>query len=346
MAVRIDRIKVNRGGPLGRDFELEAGDLNLVYGHNETGKTYIVETMINLLFRTGSRSPAKWNLREWDLGGRIIISGLKDDPVTFTKTGKKLEDFWEEGAGLPGDLSRLLVVKAGGTVLTGEADDGVGRDILKEYLSGVGLLDNIAERISTTVQGAILQDRQIDGARRGELKTRIQCMEELKRLNDLLSDVKEDYAAGEVYSLRKEKEAIEVELEGLQKAKRYRAAELHEDIQALYREKDRLPAEEELAKLESDIRFYEGKREEYKTKSANLKELEGTSDDYKWAEAALNGYQEIISEKALSGPTDTGLGAHGIALPCGRSNRRLFRAKCPSAPLWHRVAALLHHLLC
>ena len=117
MAIRIDRIKVNRGGPLCSDFELEPGDLNLIYGHNETGKTYIVETMINLLFRTGSRSPAKWNLREWDLGGRIIVSGLENEPVPFTKTGKKLEQYWEAGSGLPRDLSRLLVVKAGGICL-------------------------------------------------------------------------------------------------------------------------------------------------------------------------------------------------------------------------------------
>ena len=53
MAIRIDRIKVNRGGPLNRDFELEPGDLNLIYGYNETGKTYIVESIINLLFETG-----------------------------------------------------------------------------------------------------------------------------------------------------------------------------------------------------------------------------------------------------------------------------------------------------
>ena len=302
MAIRIDRIKVNRGGPLGSDFELEPGDLNLIYGHNETGKTYIVETMINLLFRTGSRSPAKWNLREWDLGGRIIVSGLEDDPVPLTKTGRKLEDYWEEGPGLPRDLSRLLVVKAAETVLAEEEEDGVGRGILKNCLSGEGLLDKIAARISSTLQEATVQDRLIGGAQRGEVKTKIQCEERLDSLNVLLKDVEEGYASGEVYSLRQKKEAIEAELKKLEKAKRYHAAQLHEQIQALRRKKDGLPAEEELSELEADVRIQESRKVEAETKSATLKKLEGTSEDYRWTEKALGDYSEIISKQVVSGP--------------------------------------------
>ena len=302
MAIRIDRIKVNRGGPLGSDFELEPGDLNLIYGHNETGKTYIVETMINLLFRTGSRSPAKWNLREWDLGGRIIVSGLEDDPVPLTKTGRKLEDYWEEGPGLPRDLSRLLVVKAAETVLAEDEADGVGRGILKNCLSGEGLLDKIAARISSTLQDATVQDRLIGGAQRGEVKTKIQCEERLASLNALLKDVEEGYASGEVYSLRQKKEAIEAELKKLEKAKRYHAAQLHEQIQALRRKKDGLPAEEELSELEADVRIQESRKVEAETKSATLKKLEGTSEDYRWTEKALGDYSEIISKQVVSGP--------------------------------------------
>jgi len=302
VAIRIDRIKVNRGGPLASDFELEPGDLNLIYGHNETGKTYIVETMINLLFRTGSRSPAKWNLREWDLGGRIIVSGLKDDPVPLTKTGRKLEDYWEEGAGLPRDLSRLLVVKAGETVLAGGEEDGVGRGILKNCLSGEGLLDKIAARISGTLQEATVQDHMIGGAQRGEVKTKIQCKERLDSLNALLRDVEEGYASGEAYSLRKRKEAIEAQLKKLEKAKRYHAAQLHKEIQALRRKKGELPAEEELSKLEADVRIHESRKKETETKSARLKELEGTSENYRWTEKALGDYSEIISKQAVSGP--------------------------------------------
>ena len=50
MTLRIKRIKVDRGGPLRSDFEFEPGDLNLIYGKNETGKTYVVESLIKFLF--------------------------------------------------------------------------------------------------------------------------------------------------------------------------------------------------------------------------------------------------------------------------------------------------------
>src|SRR4030043_495338 len=96
MAIRIDRIKVNRGGPLENDFHLETGDVNLIYGHNETGKSYIVEAIINLLFRTGKASNIDWSLRGWDFSGSIIISGLDDKPTTFTKTSNKMDDYWRE----------------------------------------------------------------------------------------------------------------------------------------------------------------------------------------------------------------------------------------------------------
>jgi len=151
MAIRIDRIKVNRGGPLEDDFKLEAGDINLIYGHNEKGKTYIVESIINLLFRTGKKSATNWNLRGWDFAGKIIVSGLQEKPIPFSRTSKKLEDYWEEESGLPQDFSRLLVVKEGETLLAHQ-EDGISRDILKNYLSGEGLLDTIQARITTTLQ--------------------------------------------------------------------------------------------------------------------------------------------------------------------------------------------------
>ena len=56
MNLRVERIRVRRTDPLGSDFDLEPGDLNLVYGGNETGKTLIVEFMIRSLYRTGRHS--------------------------------------------------------------------------------------------------------------------------------------------------------------------------------------------------------------------------------------------------------------------------------------------------
>ncbi len=312
MALRIDRIKVNRGGPLESDFELEPGDLNLIYGQNETGKTYVVESLIKFLFKTNSRAPVDWNLRDWDIAGRAIVSGLESDPVTFMKSGDKLEDYWEDGLGLPQDLSRLLVVRAGETLLA-QAGDGVGRDLLKEYLSGEGLLDRVAGNISATLQKAEIQGSQIIGNQAGELKARDKCGAHLTELQRLIDEVEESYTSGDAYSLRQEKEALEAQLETFENAKRYHAAQLHGQIQRLQSEQGVLPAEGDLARLEADVATCESNRAEIETKSEKLQDLDSTSADYKWAVEALGVYKDRTSGAAGSG---TNLWLVAITLVC------------------------------
>jgi energy-coupling factor transporter ATP-binding protein EcfA2 len=301
MTIRIDRIKVNRGGPLENDFKLEPGDINLIYGHNETGKTYIVESIINLLFRTGRKSTIDWNLRGWDFAGNIIVSGIQDKPVTFSRTSKKLDDYWEEEIGLPQDFSLLLVVKEGETLLADEKD-GVGRDILKNYLSGEGLLDRIEAGISPTLREANVLDGQIIGSNRGEIKKRGLLSGELEELDSLLKEAEDGYASGVIYNLRQKQETTNTELEMLKKAKCYYAARSHGKRKSLGKERENLPTEEELSQIESDISVYESKKNEAESKSDTLTKLKSTTDSYRWAEKALNVYKEITSGQAISSP--------------------------------------------
>ncbi len=301
MTFRIDRIKVNRAGPLESDFEFEPGDLNLIYGQNETGKTYVVESLIKFLFKTNKRAPVDWKLRGWDIAGKAIVSGLESDPVAFTTSGQKLEDYWEDGLGLPRDLSRLLVVRAGETLLA-EEGDGVGRDILKDYLSGEGLLDRIDKNIPKTVQKAKVEDRQISIDQRGDLvRDRGLSLKLRKDLQSLIDDVEEGYASGDAYSLRKEKEALDAQLETLEDAKRYHAAQLAERIQGLQREKRGLPTEGDLASIEADVRTWVSQEAEIKTKSEDLQELESTSADFRWTKHALDEYRQLTSGAAGGG---------------------------------------------
>ena len=52
MNIHIEKITVRRDGPLAEDFDLDCGELNLIYGQNESGKSYIVESLIESLFQT------------------------------------------------------------------------------------------------------------------------------------------------------------------------------------------------------------------------------------------------------------------------------------------------------
>ena len=303
MAIRIDRIKVNRGGPLDSDFELEPRDLNLIYGHNETGKTYIVESAINLLFRTGRRAPANWNLREWGFAGKIVISGLEDNPVFFTKTGRRLEDYWEEtNKGLPQDFSKLLVVRSGETRLSGETN-GVGRRILKDYLSGEGMLDIISERISQTIQRASVEHKSIQGDKRGEIKKHLEARIKLEQLDHLIEDVNLGYATGAIHSLRKHKDQIEAEFVEIKKAKRHYAARLNGDIQTLRSSSSELPGEEKCAEIETQIGVYNEKKANRDNMEEDLAQLKAISNDYLWVEQTLQNYQEIINKQQIVRPS-------------------------------------------
>ena len=81
MTIQIKKLKINRNGPLLEDFEIEPGILNLIYGHNESGKTFLVEGLIEILFKNKKN---KLETRDWDITGKIQISGLSEKIESFT----------------------------------------------------------------------------------------------------------------------------------------------------------------------------------------------------------------------------------------------------------------------
>jgi DNA repair exonuclease SbcCD ATPase subunit len=293
MAIRLEHIRISRGGPLREDFELEPGDLNLIYGRNETGKTYLVEALIRVLFSKGKRSHAAWDLREWDLKGRIQVLGLGSEPISFTTTGKKLEEFWTEESGMPPDLARLLVVKGGEVFLDSDADDGVGGQVLRNYLSGEGLLDGIGKRISATVSAAKVEDKSLQGAATGELRNRTQLLQDRTRIDALLAEVEERYASGAAHVLRSEIGQLEQERAGLELARRYRASVLYGDLEEQRRQQQAQPDQQLLAQLSEQLAIYETKAADVEAKAVTLADLDEKVGDFRWTEKALEAYREI-----------------------------------------------------
>ncbi len=297
MTIQIDKIRINRAGPLENDFKLAPRRVNLVYGRNETGKTFIVESIIQMLFKIGNRAPVNWNLRSWDLSGKILVSGLEESPLPFTKTGKKLEDYWKARYGLPSDFSRLLVVKAGETVVASEEEDGIGRDILRNYLSGVGLLDQISNRISATLRDTTIENRTILGPSRGEIKTQTQLKDELRGKDTLLSDIERGYNSGELQVLRQELSLLESELQELERAKRHHAFRLKEDIAHLENERRNLPDPSELTGIESETRALQQKEEELSVKQARQDNVNAAHRNHEWSKSALEQYKSAITRR-------------------------------------------------
>ena len=147
MNIRIESLSVNGLGPIASiNWQLRA--VNLIYGKNEQGKTFLVEYLLRSLFK---KAPVTRNLTD---SGQVIVSGLTDQLITFTpKLKKKIDDYLFSGEGEnPVDLSRLCVVKGGETSFLPDKKESISKDVLKEYLSDQRTLDAILKYVSPIIQ--------------------------------------------------------------------------------------------------------------------------------------------------------------------------------------------------
>ncbi|MCK5116148.1 MAG: AAA family ATPase [Candidatus Aegiribacteria sp.] len=297
MGIRIDRISIDRGGPLKDDFTLEPQDLNLIYGLNETGKTYIVEAMINLLFKTGNNTP--WILkrtksqeptvREWKPGGKILISGLGDKTTVFTSGSSKLEDFRNSGSHLPEELSRLMVVRAGDTRLS-STGDGAGDNILRTYLSGKGVLDEIEKGIPKTVRKATMENGTIDMNCAGYQEKRLTAQKDRKELEALQLEVNENASLCAVNSLESSRKEIDVQLSELEDAKKHRAFMLQEELRKLKLDLEDLSSEQDLLGLGTDISLHRAECRNLANIEEELSIAAEEEDSYIWLDKAREEY--------------------------------------------------------
>lgn len=298
MAVRIRRITILREGPLNEDFILEPRLLNLVYGHNETGKTCIVEALISLLFRTGrnthwtstrtrTRAPT---VREWDPRGEIEVSGLEEGVTVFTPGSSRLEDHTSGDEALPEELSRLMVVRAGETRLS-KAGDGVGDEVLRTYLSGNRVLDEVASRIEQeTVKNARITDGVIVADNKGLIKDRLTLEHELSYIDELRKEVDEKASLVVMNTLQRRRQRIENRLGEMEDAKRHRAFQIHEEKQKLQLNLDRLPSEKDLMDLYRDMSVFDDRKRELEGLDGRLKDIPPVEEDLRWIEMAGEEY--------------------------------------------------------
>jgi hypothetical protein len=167
MAVFIDRITVENLGPIVKA-DLELGPFNLIYGHNEKGKTLLVEFILRSLFKDLS----DWALRPGIGRGQVIVSGLGSDRIAFTPTSiRKLDSFLEATSpGLPPKMSRLLVIKGAELGMDNSVHGGVDKKVVRSYLSGQPTIDAILGKIPMTVQKATIENGVITGNNLGDIK--------------------------------------------------------------------------------------------------------------------------------------------------------------------------------
>lgn len=294
MPVAIQEIHIQNLGPH-THFSTELGKFNLIFGHNEKGKTYLVEFIIRSIFRHANQ----WNLRTQKGKGKVVLSGLSNGKaVEFSPdSSKKLEDYWDEAkTGLPADFSRLLVVK-GAEVEIVDVAGGVDKNILKRLLSGKNVLETVQKRISKTIQESQIENSVINGPKRGELSAKTKLEENLISLSKLFEQIDRGYSGGKRNMLLDQKRQIEDKIAAMIKAKQYLAYTVDHEVKRLRQEIARIPAET-IQEVRSQLTLHRQKDLEYKNKQETQRAAEERSEQYEWLKNARNIYQDSLQKVA------------------------------------------------
>ncbi len=288
MPVWIERLNVENLGPISE--QLFAFDrFNLIYGANETGKTFLVEFLLRSLFRHAS----KWSLRDLPGRGKVSLRGLNEEFVDFTPgSRKKLEDYWEEDEnGLPANMAQLLVVKGGELDLSRKTPGGVGRAVLKTALSRETLLDQILESIRQTVQNAEIREGEIIADRRAKnVKRREELRENLRKMENIQDQVEKKYSRGPIRTLELKLENVQSSLAEQQRAKRYRAYQLQKEREEWEEKRKNLP-DQKIEVLRDHIRDYQQTKKTLLDKKEQLQEKKEASQHYLWLKKAVETWE-------------------------------------------------------
>ncbi|MDO9087337.1 MAG: AAA family ATPase [Anaerolineaceae bacterium] len=199
MAIRINKLSVYNLGPIEK-LNLSFKDVNLIFGVNESGKTFLIEFLIKSLFK----DTRGFNLRSFPGNGLIEVDGFDDNSRDFSpdSKNKRLEDFISsDKTKLPKDLSKLLVVRAGELEFD-DSPDGVGENIIKKYLSNEFVLDQIRNNFSASIKSASFENGEINGKKTGEIKKKNEIENEFRATLELLNEVNLLYSEGEIQTLR------------------------------------------------------------------------------------------------------------------------------------------------
>lgn len=293
MPIHLKDISVQNLGPHNR-FSFELKRLNLIYGHNEHGKTFLVEFIIRSLFR----HVKPWQLRKSDARGKVRLSGLKDQQLLeFSPSSEhRIEDFWEQQRpGLPLDFSRLLVVK-GAEVDLANTDGGIDKTVIRSLLSNRSILEHIQKSISKTLQETKIENGLLIGPRRGELANRQTLQSDLDRLDDLFKKIDRDVSGGYRRALQDRKSQLSSTLLSLRKAKQFKAFAISRDIERLKKAAGVLPVEQ-TERLRSELSQYRQDLQALQQKRKNKEAAVERSQHYDWLKKAQQVYQTYLQNK-------------------------------------------------
>lgn len=311
----IRKISAQGIGPIKRfEKEFSPGYLYVIYGKNETGKTFLVEFIIRTLFYDVDF----WGYtREIDGEGKITISGIRKEDVEFafrkSKNKNTLDKLLESrNYSLSPSLAKILLVK-GGEVNLGK--DVISKSILRNLLLERRIFEEIDSdsNISRTIKNAKIEDDRLIIDKRGEGKDYQETKERLEKFDKLIRELTEKLNLAEISTLELSIKELKEEKEKLERAKRYKAFKISQEIKQIDEELSKLPTTIELEEINGKIHESNGKKKECETIEKELKQLKkrreellGKKEEYERQLKAKRYFAYVISKKIENLKKDIG----------------------------------------
>lgn len=233
MGIKIKRVSLKDCGPI-KEFNEDFEDLNVIYGMNESGKSFIVEFLIKTLFK-----PDKdWVYLRKDIGNGKVKMEIDGNIVEFRLSGSnKLDYYLIDRKGLPPLLARLLVVKSGEVEVN---ENCLDKKFVKDILSQEKILDSVESAIQSTIKSANIINGVLKIDKKGKGAELIELKEKYNTIQEIINKIQElkisEYT--EYKSIEKE---LSDKIEKMKIAKRYLAFLLYQDIKKCEEEISRYP---------------------------------------------------------------------------------------------------------
>jgi len=290
VAVFIKEIKAENLGPVPK-LSIGFKKINVIFGHNEHGKTFLVEFILKSLFKSAS----KWSLRNSSAQGKVIISGITDNDLSFSPNSpEKIEDYLQDSnPGLPPDLSRLLVVKGAELELSDNPRDS-DKTIVKKYISQKGVLDVIAQRIPPAEKNTTIENGEIIAQRKGRGKDLVELTGQYQTINTLLDEVNQNFSAGKIAVLKSERDDLTDKIRVMEDAKKYLAFTLYEKSDEI---KQKIAEIDEtlIKKARDQLAVCRSKQSKIVSLKQQLRQSEKNAENYRWLEKFKEEYDSLSS---------------------------------------------------
>jgi hypothetical protein len=292
----LERVVLEPGGPLPRGIDVAPGTLTILRGPNESGKSYVLDAVLAILFPRERKLPGT---RQWeDLRGIVTVS-LDGERSEFSlpagRRRRSLSDLLD-CRGLPAGIAGILSCRGHDVALSsGPSAYGADRGLLAEVLAGKGLLEELDSAIPALLRKMSWEEGAPQGTRAGRIAEWYASREALVDSEKLLYGLAANPAVLGMRRLEERTSAAAARLQEMEKSRKAEAWRVYERAGALSAELSGMPDTGTLAGLANAL-------EEHSTAAAELAhhekaraELQVSREMDTWAAGALAGWNEALA---------------------------------------------------